>query len=161
MCLTILVNLLKHQYDCLLPLLCTQSCWFWWDTGFMEKLQLDLYHYLTVPFYNPAGCTFLPKCLYCHKFQDIELCVQRQVKRFAHLLAYLLCVSPTEVHTYYQCWTFADCNFNYLSQHFGERKLWYNCCQKDLCNRSAGTSITGTTVLLVTQLLTAFWKFFI
>nr|XP_053780500.1 CD59 glycoprotein [Desmodus rotundus] len=66
-----------------------------------------------------------------------------------------------EVHTYYQCWTFADCNFNYLSQHFGERKLWYNCCQKDLCNRSAGTSITGTTVLLVTQLLTAFWKFFI
>ncbi|KAM5319209.1 CD59 glycoprotein [Glossophaga mutica] len=66
-----------------------------------------------------------------------------------------------EVQTHYQCWIFANCDFRHLSEHFGEKKLRYNCCQKDLCNRSGATSITGTAVLLVTPLLTAFWRLFI
>ncbi|KAF6104413.1 hypothetical protein HJG60_011348 [Phyllostomus discolor] len=41
-----------------------------------------------------------------------------------------------EVQTHYGCWTFANCDFKHLSERFGEKKLKYECCQKDLCNRS-------------------------
>ncbi|XP_008145045.1 CD59 glycoprotein [Eptesicus fuscus] len=63
-----------------------------------------------------------------------------------------------ETRTYYQCWKFDNCNYNYLSKNLGEKTLQYECCQKDLCNKSGGTSLTGTIALLVTPLLIAFWK---
>lgn len=63
-----------------------------------------------------------------------------------------------ETRTYYQCWNFKNCNYEYLSKNLGEKTLQYECCQKDLCNKSGGTSITGTITLLVTPLLTAFWR---
>ncbi|XP_054569985.1 CD59 glycoprotein-like [Eptesicus fuscus] len=70
-----------------------------------------------------------------------------------------------ETRTYYQCWKFENCNYNYLSKDLGEKTLQYECCQKDLCNKSkksnSGTSITGTIALLVTPLLTAFWRLLI
>ncbi|KAM7086012.1 CD59 glycoprotein [Molossus nigricans] len=64
-----------------------------------------------------------------------------------------------ETRTYYQCWKMDDCNYLTLSKYLGEKTLEYRCCQKNLCNKSGGTVITGTTILLVTELLTAFWKF--
>ncbi|XP_036182843.1 CD59 glycoprotein-like [Myotis myotis] len=66
-----------------------------------------------------------------------------------------------ETRTYYQCWKFQNCNYEYLSKNLGEKTLQYECCQKDLCNRSGGTSITGTMALLVAPLLTAFWRLLI
>ncbi|ELK24011.1 PREDICTED: CD59 glycoprotein [Myotis davidii] len=66
-----------------------------------------------------------------------------------------------ETRTYYQCWKFENCNYEYLSKNLGENTLQYECCQKDLCNRSGGTSITGTMALLVAPLLTAFWRLLI
>ncbi|KAK1335669.1 hypothetical protein QTO34_003462 [Cnephaeus nilssonii] len=63
-----------------------------------------------------------------------------------------------ETRTYYQCWKFDNCNYNYLAKNLGEKTLQYECCQRDLCNKSGGTSLTGTIALLVTPLLTAFWR---
>uniref|UniRef100_G1QBH4 CD59 glycoprotein n=1 Tax=Myotis lucifugus TaxID=59463 RepID=G1QBH4_MYOLU len=68
-----------------------------------------------------------------------------------------------EKRTHYQCWMFENCNYNYLSKLLGEKTIQYECCQKDLCNRKRnnGMSITGTIALLVTPLLTAFWRLLI
>ncbi|XP_070283862.1 CD59 glycoprotein-like [Myotis yumanensis] len=66
-----------------------------------------------------------------------------------------------DTRTSYQCWKFENCNYNYLAKQFVGSNLQYHCCQKDLCNRSGGTSITGTMALLVAPLLTAFWKLLI
>nr|KAF6342631.1 CD59 molecule (CD59 blood group) [Pipistrellus kuhlii] len=70
------------------------------------------------------------------------------------------CLNPGEMWTYYQCWNFNNCNYEYLSRNLGEKTLQYECCKKDLCNKSNGTSVTGTITLLVTSLLTAFWRLF-
>ncbi|XP_006908081.1 CD59 glycoprotein [Pteropus alecto] len=66
-----------------------------------------------------------------------------------------------EERTYYQCWKFDNCNFEYISKALGENKLEYDCCQKNLCNRNDGARASGETFLLLTQLLAAFWKFFL
>ncbi|XP_036301004.1 CD59 glycoprotein-like [Pipistrellus kuhlii] len=67
--------------------------------------------------------------------------------------------------TYYKCWKFENCNYNYLSKDLREETLQYECCKKDLCNKvkrsRSGKSITGTIALLVTPLLIAFWRLLI
>ncbi|XP_054441909.1 CD59 glycoprotein [Pteronotus mesoamericanus] len=66
----------------------------------------------------------------------------------------------TVLQNHYSCWKYGDCNPLHLLEQFGQN-ITFHCCQKDLCNRSGETSVTGTTVLLVTQLLAAFWRLFI
>ncbi|XP_047631988.1 CD59 glycoprotein [Phacochoerus africanus] len=61
--------------------------------------------------------------------------------------------------TYYQCWRFDECNFDFISRNLGEKKLKYNCCQKDLCNKSDATILSGKTAPLVILLLVATWHF--
>lgn len=67
----------------------------------------------------------------------------------------------SKTQTLYQCWKYDNCNFTYISQALGEPPLKYECCQKDKCNKSDGMRITGTTLLLVTPLLAAFWTLLI
>ncbi|XP_012595340.1 CD59 glycoprotein isoform X2 [Microcebus murinus] len=67
---------------------------------------------------------------------------------------------------YHQCWKFADCNFDRISQLLGETDLQYYCCKSDLCNhekdQSHGTTLSGKTVfLLVTPFLAAAWNFYL
>ncbi|XP_077633615.1 CD59 glycoprotein isoform X1 [Crocuta crocuta] len=58
---------------------------------------------------------------------------------------------------FYQCWKFADCSYERISTSLGLQKLQYNCCQRDLCNGSPGTSVSAKMALLVTPLLAAAW----
>ncbi|XP_066216632.1 CD59 glycoprotein-like [Saccopteryx leptura] len=66
-----------------------------------------------------------------------------------------------ETRSYYQCWRLENCNFDFLKKALGEKSLTYNCCQNNLCNGSDGMSKMGSTILLVTPLLAAFWSLFI
>ncbi|XP_006162178.2 CD59 glycoprotein, partial [Tupaia chinensis] len=62
------------------------------------------------------------------------------------------CVTvKAELLTYYHCWRFDDCTYDYISKALGEDKLTYLCCQKDRCNR--GAALSGTMALLATPLL--------
>lgn len=66
-----------------------------------------------------------------------------------------------EKQTRYQCWKYEKCSFKDLSAAFGENKLHYDCCRKNLCNRSERMRASGKMFLLMTPLLAAFWKFFL
>lgn len=90
---------------------------------------------------NAVGaCTFTTNCT-----ADLDACLY--VK--------------TDKETSYGCWKFQNCKYEDLAKKFVGSHLKYHCCQKDLCNRSGGTSITGTMALLVAPLLTAFWRLLI
>lgn len=66
-----------------------------------------------------------------------------------------------EKQTLYRCWKFDKCSFRELAEAFAMNKLEYDCCQKNLCNRSDGMSASGKMFLLLTPLLAAFWKCFL
>lgn len=66
-----------------------------------------------------------------------------------------------DTRTVYRCYRFQNCKYEDVAKEYGGSHLKYECCQKDLCNRSGGTSITGTMALLVAPLLTAFWRLLI
>ncbi|XP_066107344.1 CD59 glycoprotein [Saccopteryx bilineata] len=70
-------------------------------------------------------------------------------------------LARAETRTYYRCWRLENCNFDSLKRDLGEKSLTYNCCQNNLCNGSDGMSKMGSTILLVTPLLAAFWSVFI
>ncbi|TEA33969.1 hypothetical protein DBR06_SOUSAS2310069, partial [Sousa chinensis] len=70
-----------------------------------------------------------------------------------------LIVKAVPMKTYYQCWMFDRCNFAAIAKALEEKELKYHCCQKNLCNKSDGTSISGKTALLVILLLVAVWSF--
>uniref|UniRef100_A0A8C3YWA4 CD59 glycoprotein n=1 Tax=Catagonus wagneri TaxID=51154 RepID=A0A8C3YWA4_9CETA len=89
---------------------------------------------------NPAGsCTTAMNCS-----QDYDSCI------------FVEAVPPK---TYYQCWRFADCNFEFISKSLEEKELKYHCCREDLCNRSDATTLSGKTALLAILLLVATWHF--
>lgn len=73
------------------------------------------------------------------------------------LNACILVQLESELH-YYHCWTFNNCNYDYIAKTLQEKKFKYKCCQEDLCNRNAGTTVSGKTVLLVIPLLAAAWN---
>ncbi|XP_034868431.1 CD59 glycoprotein [Mirounga angustirostris] len=58
---------------------------------------------------------------------------------------------------YHRCWKFHDCNYNVISETLGLRKLQYDCCQQDLCNRNAAARGTNSAALLLIPLLAAAW----
>ncbi|XP_070328899.1 CD59 glycoprotein [Odocoileus virginianus] len=62
---------------------------------------------------------------------------------------------------YHQCWKFQDCSFESIARILGEKELQYHCCQKNLCNKSDGTSISEKTPLLITLLLVAVCRFYL
>ncbi|XP_057605574.1 CD59 glycoprotein [Hippopotamus amphibius kiboko] len=68
-----------------------------------------------------------------------------------------LFVKAVPTKTYYQCWMYDQCTFETIAKHLGEKKLEYKCCQKNLCNKSGGTSVSGKTAPLVLLLLVAIW----
>ncbi|XP_032976908.1 CD59 glycoprotein [Rhinolophus ferrumequinum] len=90
---------------------------------------------------NPSGrCTTTTNCT-----QNLDACLY----------------AKADTRIYYQCWQFANCNYNDIVKQLGGKELKYDCCQKNLCNRSGGTSISGETFLLMTQVLAVFWNIFL
>lgn len=90
---------------------------------------------------NPEGkCTTITNCT-----QNFDACLYVKA----------------DTRIYYQCWNFAKCSYDDLAKNFGGKKLDYSCCQKNLCNRSGGMSISGKTFLLMTPVLAALWNIFL
>lgn len=91
---------------------------------------------------NPGGkCTTITNCT-----QNFDACLY----------------VTTDSREYYQCWNFAKCDYKDLVKQFGGKKLYFDCCKRNLCNnRNDGTSISGKTFLLMTPVLAALWNIFL
>ncbi|XP_059565719.1 CD59 glycoprotein-like isoform X1 [Myotis daubentonii] len=85
----------------------------------------------------------------------LNLCVEMILARNSYFWVSL------DTRTVYRCWKFENCKYKDVEKVYRGSHLKYECCQKDLCNRSGGTSITVTMALLVAPLLTAFWRLLI
>ena len=70
-----------------------------------------------------------------------------------------LFVKAVPLKFYHQCWKFEECSFELIAKALGEKELHYDCCQKNLRNKSGGTSISEKTPLLLTLLLVAVCRF--
>ncbi|XP_006062451.1 CD59 glycoprotein [Bubalus bubalis] len=72
-----------------------------------------------------------------------------------------LFVKAVPLKFYHQCWKFEECSFELIAKALGEKELHYDCCQKNLCNKSGGMSISEKTPLLLTLLLVAVCGFYL
>lgn len=72
-----------------------------------------------------------------------------------------LYVKAVPLKVYRQCWSLEHCNFEFIANALGEKELRYDCCQKNLCNKSDGTSVSEKTPLLLTLLLVAVCRFYL
>ncbi|KAJ1075079.1 PREDICTED: CD59 glycoprotein [Capra hircus] len=72
-----------------------------------------------------------------------------------------LYVKAVPLKVYRQCWSLEHCNFEFIANALGEKELHYDCCQKNLCNKSDGTSVSEKTPLLLTLLLVAVCRFYL
>lgn len=61
---------------------------------------------------------------------------------------------------YFQCWVSHECDYESLSERFGESNLKYHCCQRDLCNKDTDLigGKAGRTTPLVAPLLAVAWR---
>lgn len=120
--------------------------WRWWACFCAASLQvltvilLVLGHSLQCySCINQVNCTSVVSC---SRNQDACLFVKAVPLKF-----------------YHQCWKFEECSFELIAKALGEKELHYDCCQKNLCNKSGGTSISEKTPLLLTLLLVAVCRF--
>ncbi|DAA21831.1 CD59 glycoprotein isoform X1 [Bos taurus] len=71
-----------------------------------------------------------------------------------------LFVKAVPLKFYHQCWKYEECSFEFIAKALGEKELHYDCCQKNLCNKSGGRSVSEKILLLLTLLLEAVCHFY-
>uniref|UniRef100_A0A8C0P373 MAC-inhibitory protein n=2 Tax=Canis lupus familiaris TaxID=9615 RepID=A0A8C0P373_CANLF len=98
--------------------------------------------------------------LTCYSCPESEYICNNTISCGINLDACLF-IKADPLRYYYQCWRQKDCNYQYISNSFQIKKLEYYCCQKDLCNGSAGMSASRKTALLVTPLLAVAWTLYL